>query len=308
MTAKIIVVGSINIDLVTNTQNIPAPGETVIGGDLRTIPGGKGANQAVAAARMGAQVTMVGRVGDDVFAEQLKDNLVADGINTTFVTETVDTASGVALIVVDASGQNSIVVAPGANGRLTPTDIDKASPAFAEADVLLLQLEIPLETVIHAAKLAAKHGVKVILNPAPAQPLPSELLSLIDILIPNESETATLTTLPTDTEAELETAVSQLHQLGPQTFILTLGERGALLSERGEIQQIEAFPVEKMVDSTAAGDSFVGALATAVAEGKSLTEALRWGAAAGAITVTRAGAQPSLPLREEVLALATIEN
>lgn len=301
MTAKIVVVGSLNMDLVTQAVKIPAPGETVIGGDLQTFPGGKGANQAVAAARAGAQVAMVGRVGDDVFADRLRENLLVDGIDVTHVQSTAETASGVALIVVDEKGQNSIVVAPGANGRLTRADVSQAKDAIQQADVLLLQLEIPLDAVWEAAKIAAQAQVKVILNPAPARPLPPELLALVDILIPNESETAALTGLPTSTQAELAAAASRLHDLDVATVILTLGERGAELSQAGrELYHVAAYPVAQVVDTTAAGDAFVGGLATAVAEGKSLPEAMRFGAAAGALSVTRAGAQPSLPTREEI--------
>ncbi|HIP71722.1 MAG TPA: ribokinase [Anaerolineae bacterium] len=301
MTAKIVVVGSLNMDLVTQARKIPAPGETIIGGDLQTIPGGKGANQAVAAARAGAQVTMVGRVGDDVFAGRLRDNLLADGIDANYVQNTPDTASGVALIVVDENGQNSIVVAPGANGRLTPTDVTLAKPAIQQADVLLLQLEVPLEAVLRAARLAADAHVKVILNPAPARPLPPELLALVDILIPNESETATLTGWPTGTQAELAAAAARLHEQSVATVILTLGERGALLSQAGRaFYHVAAFPVAQVVDTTAAGDAFVGGMATAVAEGQRLPEAMRFGTAAGALSVTRAGAQPSLPRRSEI--------
>lgn len=301
MTAKIVVVGSLNMDLVTQAAKIPAPGETVIGGDLQTFPGGKGANQAVAAARAGAQVAMVGRVGDDVFADRLRENLLVDGIDVTHVQRTAETASGVALIVVDEKGQNSIVVAPGANGRLTPADVSQAKDAIQQADVLLLQLEIPLAAVWQAAKIAAQAQVKVILNPAPARPLPPELLALVDILIPNESETAALTGLPTAAPAELAAAAARLHDQDVATVILTLGERGAELSQAGrELYHVAAFPVVQVVDTTAAGDAFVGGLATAVAEGKSLPEAMRFGAAAGALSVTRAGAQPSLPTREEI--------
>ena len=303
MTAKVTVIGSINMDLVTQAEKIPEPGETVIGGDLHTIPGGKGANQAVAAARLGAQVAMVGRVGDDVFASQLKQNLASAGVDLAYVGESEDTASGVALIVVDRSGQNSIVVAPGANSRLTTTDVEAASAAIAAADVILLQLEIPLETVRRAAQLAHEHGVKVILNPAPAQALPADLLAQVDILIPNESETTLLTGLPTSNLAEMEEAAAALQTAGVDTVILTLGGQGALLSQAGQMRHFPSFAVERIVDTTAAGDAFVGGLATAIAEGKSVTEAIPWGNAAGAIAVTRSGAQPSLPDRAEVEAL-----
>lgn len=296
---RITVVGSINMDLVTAAAKIPAPGETVIGGDLQTFPGGKGANQAVAAARQGAQVAMVGRVGDDAFGAQLRQVLADDGVDVGCVWETAVTPTGVALIVVDAQGQNSIVVASGANMRLTPADVEAAAPAIQSARVLLLQLETPLETAQRAAELAHAAGVTVILNPAPARPLPPELLALVDILIPNESETATLTGLPVDNEANLLAAAAQLRAQGVGTVILTLGSRGALLATDSETRHFPAFPVAQVVDTTAAGDAFVGGLATAVARDLPIETAITWGNAAGALAVTRAGAQPSLPTREE---------
>jgi ribokinase len=287
MAAKVTVVGSINMDLVTRVTNFPEPGETIIGGDLKTIPGGKGANQAVAAARLGAEVSMVGRVGDDVFASQLKENLTGAGVDLTYVFDSDSAASGVALILVDQHGQNIIVVASGANARVTAQDVEAAAVAITTADVLLLQLEIPLESVHRAAELAHENGVKVILNPAPAQALPAELFTLIDILVPNESETSILTGLPADSLKDLEASAGKLRSLGAGTVLLTLGQQGALL-------------VERVVDTTAAGDAFVGGLATAIAEGKWVSEAVPWGNAAGALAVTRSGAQPSLPNRREV--------
>lgn len=299
MKPRITVVGSLNMDLVAPAAKIPAPGETVIGGDLQTFPGGKGANQAVAAARLGAQVAMVGRVGDDAFGAQLREILAADSVDVTCVWETAVTPSGVALIVVDAQGQNSIVVAPGANMRLTPADVEAAAAVIQAAEVLLLQLETPLETVQRAAELARAAGVTVILNPAPARPLPVELLALVDILIPNESETAALTGLPVGSEAELAAAAAHLRAQGVGTVMLTLGGRGALLAVEQETRHFPAFPVAQVVDTTAAGDAFVGGLATAVASSFPIETAIAWGNAAGALAVTRAGAQPSLPTREE---------
>lgn len=303
MAASIAVVGSINIDLVTKTVKIPKPGETVIGGDLATVPGGKGANQAVAAARLGADVSMVGRVGDDVFASQLRQNLAAARVDLTYVFESPNSASGVALIVVDETGENSIVVASGANAKVTPADVEAAADVIARADALLLQLEIPLEAVLQAAELGHQQGVKVILNPAPARALPAELLALVDILIPNESETAHLSGLPTGNHEEIRAAATKLHDLGVGTIILTLGERGALLAQEKGMRHFPAFAVDRVVDTTAAGDAFVGGLATAIAEGKAIPDAIPWANAAGALTVTRAGAQPSLPTRQEVEAL-----
>lgn len=295
--AKITVVGSLNMDLVAQAPHIPKPGETIIGGDLHMMPGGKGANQAVAAAQLGAHVSMVGRVGSDAFAKPLLDNLEQTGIEHTFVTPDSDAATGVALIVVDDAGQNSIVVASGANMRLSTADIDAAESSIAAADALLLQLESPLETVIHAAEVARDHGVTVILNPAPAQPLPAELLALVDFLVPNESETEILTGLPVDNQADAEAAAKALRNLKVGAVILTLGERGALLFDEAGPQLFPAFSV-KPVDTTAAGDAFVGGFAVALAEGKILPEAVRRGNAAGALATTQLGAQPSLPTRQ----------
>jgi ribokinase len=270
------VVGSLNMDLVIRSPRIPRPGETIIGGEYRNVPGGKGANQAVAAARLGARVSMVGRVGSDAFGDQLLDHLVADGIDHTFVLKDQDAATGVALIVVDDAG----------------------------ADALLLQLESPIETVRRAAEVARAHGVTVILNPAPARPLPAQLLALVDVLIPNESETALLTGLPVENHAQGQAAASALRELGVGTVILTLGERGAMLAQGTEAQVFPTFDVDP-VDTTAAGDAFVAGLAVALAEGKPMAEAVRWGNAAGALATTRLGAQPSLPTRaalEQMLA------
>ena len=299
MAKRIVVVGSINMDLVTRANKIPIPGETVIGGDLQTFPGGKGANQAVAAARLGADVALVGHVGNDLFAEQLRENLAVDQVDHSFVTG-VEAASGVALIVVDATGQNSIVVASGANGRLTPADVEAAAGVIKSADVMLLQLEVPLETVQRAADLAHDSGVKVILNPAPAQPLPASLLRLVDVLIPNESEAAMLSSVAVDDEEGLQLAATKLQAFGVATIILTLGSRGALLAQDGKFRHFPSFDVADVVDTTAAGDAFVGGLATAMAEGLPVQTAIPWGNAAGALAITRAGAQPSLPTRQEV--------
>lgn len=300
MAAKVIVVGSINMDLVIRSRKIPQPGETIIGGELGTFPGGKGANQAVAAARLGAEVTMVGRVGADVFAGQLKDNLAVAGVDLAYITEDPQAASGVALIVVDNKGQNSIVVASGANARVTVEDVEAAGGAIAAADALLLQLEIPLEAVQRAAEIAHENGTAVLLNPAPAQPLPDDLLALVDILVPNESETALLTNMPVSSQSQMGAAAAELLASGVGAVILTLGERGALLAQGGKTALYPAFVVDRVVDTTAAGDAFAGGLAVALAEGLPVADAVLWGNAAGALTVTRAGAQPSLPTRLEV--------
>ena len=303
MTANIAVVGGINIDLVARTARIPKPGETVIGRDLSMVPGGKGANQAVAAARLEANVFMIGRLGDDTFGGQLRRSLATADVDLTYVFESANSASGVAVIVVDEAGENSIVVALGANARVTPADVEAAASVIAASDALLLQLEIPLETVLRAAALGHAHGVKVILNPAPARALPAELLSLADILVPNETETAQLSGMPTESLADLEAAAARFLRFGVNAVILTLGRRGALLAQEDRTRYFPSFEVSRVVDTTAAGDAFMGGLATAIAEGQDLNEAILWANAAGALAVTRAGAQPSLPTRQEVEAL-----
>jgi len=297
MPARVTVAGSLNMDLVVRTPHIPEPGETIIGGEFRTVPGGKGANQAVAAARLGAQVAMVGRVGGDAFGGLLLDNLAAAGVDPAFVTRDPQAATGVALIEVDDAGQNSIVVVSGANSRLSPADVEAAAAAIGAADVLLLQLESPLETVTRAAQVARAQGVTLILNPAPARPVPAGLLGLVDVLIPNESETALLTGLPAGDQEEAQAAAAALRRMGVATVILTLGGRGALLAYEGGTELFPAFDVTP-VDTTAAGDAFVGGLGVALAEGRPLREAVRWGNAAGALATTRLGAQPSLPTRQ----------
>ncbi len=299
MASSVTVVGSLNMDLVVRSPRIPQPGETIIGTDFHTVPGGKGANQAVAAARLGVQVSMVGRVGRDVYADALLDNLEAAGVDHTFVAQDPEAATGVALIVVDDAGQNSIVVASGANMRLSPADVDAAESAIADADVLVLQLESPLETVIHAAQVARAHDITVVLNPAPARTVPASLLSMVDVLVPNESETMLLTDMPVGDLAEIEAAAAVLQAEGRGTVILTLGERGALLARKGDVRLVPAFKVAP-VDTTAAGDAFVAGFAVAFSEGRPLTEAVRWGNAAGALATTRLGAQSSLPFRQEV--------
>ncbi len=301
MRANIAVVGSLNMDLVVRSPRIPQPGETIIGSDFQTVSGGKGANQAVAAARLGGQVFMIGRVGTDTFAQTMLHNLRAAGVDHTFVTQDPAAATGVALITVDQAGQNTIVVAAGANMRLTPADVEAAAAVIAGAKVLLLQLEIPLETVTRAAEIARAHGVKVILNPAPvpAHPLPEKLLTLVDFIIPNETETSQLTGLPVGSQGEAEAAALALCKLGVGTVILTLGARGALLANTTETKLCPAFKVTPL-DTTAAGDAFMGGFGVALAEGRPLVEAMRWGCAAGALAATRLGAQSSLPARAEV--------
>ena len=287
------------MDLVVRSPRIPRPGETIIGSAYQQIPGGKGANQAVAAARLGAQVSMVGRLGCDAFGNQLLEGLAAAGIDSTFVLQDGEAPTGVALIVVDEAGQNSIVVAAGANMRLSPADVDRAESAIAGSNVLLLQLESPLDTVIRAAELTQHHDVTVILNPAPAHPLPDRLLAMVDVLIPNESETAILTGTSVESLDQASAAALALLQLGIGAVVLTLGDKGAILAQEDRVEVMPAFQV-RAVDTTAAGDAFAAGLAVALAEGMDLVDAVRWGNAAGALAATVHGAQPSLPTRHDL--------
>ncbi|MCL6519962.1 MAG: ribokinase [Armatimonadetes bacterium] len=301
MVSQIVVVGSSNTDMVAKTERMPMPGETVFG-EFVMAPGGKGANQAVAAARLGAEVTLIARIGNDVFGDLSFSNFEREGIRTDFMVRDSSTHSGVALIFVDAKGENSIVVASGANGRLAPEDVDRAQEALAECKVLLLQLEIPLETVFHAASIAAKHGVKIILTPAPVRQLPAELLGLVDVLVPNETEAAALLDLPSECLLDNPQAAAGLLDLGVASAVVTLGSRGALIVTREGNQLLPAIPV-KAVDTTAAGDAFTGALSVALARGESIRKAVEFAVAAAAVSVTRMGAQPSLPTESEVLEL-----
>ncbi len=297
MASKICVVGSINMDLVVQTPLLPAAGQTVLGGPFQTFPGGKGANQAVAADRAGARVSMVGCLGDDAYSDTLRAGLEREGIDTSGVLRRGGIASGVALIAVAPDGQNTIIVAGGSNATLTEEDIDRAASLIEDADALLLQLEVPLAAVARAATIARAAGTRVILNPAPAQPLPAELLANSDFVVPNETEAAMLTEImPTDWDSA-ERAAERLVERGARGAVITLGSRGALLWHDGKAYRQPAFPV-RAIDATAAGDSFVGAFAVALAEGRPAAEALRWGVAAGALATTVVGAQPSLARRE----------
>jgi ribokinase len=301
MSPRITVVGSLNIDLVARAPRMPAPGETISGQEFQTVLGGKGANQAVAAAKLGAQVAMVGRVGDDSFGQMQRQGMEALGIETNLLITDEEQPTGTALIIVDAQGQNSIVVVAGANGRLMPGDVEAARSAIEASDALLLQLENPIATVQRAAEVAHELGVPVILNPAPAPegPVPASLLCNVDYLIPNELEATALTGIRVTDQDSEEMAASHLRAQGIETVILTLGARGALaISPQGTIRA-PAFSV-KAIDTTAAGDAFVAAFGVARCEGQSLVEALRFANAAGALATTRLGAQPSLPNREEV--------
>jgi ribokinase len=290
----ILVVGSLNMDLVVRAPRFPAPGETISGEDLVTIPGGKGANQAVAAARLGASVAMLGRVGRDSFGQTLINNLIGNQVEVNQVRPD-DSATGTAIIIVDAKGQNSIVLSPGANGKVIPADVAD----LPDARILLLQFEIPLDTVMKAAQRAREKGMKVILNPAPARLVDPTLLSLIDVLMPNESELSLLTGQAVTDPTSAESAARKLIEEGVRTVIVTLGAHGALAVTKDDSHYVLPFKVD-VVDTTAAGDAFIGGFAVLLANGKSLDEALRYANACGALTVTKFGAQPSLPTKDEV--------
>ena len=297
----IVVVGSLNMDLVVQVPTIPAPSETVLGDNFATIPGGKGANQAVAAARLGAKVSLIGRVGNDAFGKQLLANAQREGIDVTHVGRDETAASGVAMIAVDANGQNSIAVASGANYRLTAAQVHAAWAALPHVDLLVMPLETPLETIETAVALANQSGAKVILNPAPAQKLPPHILAGVDVLVPNEPETAQLTDMPINTGAETRLAAQELLNLGVSHVVLTLGSRGALVLDgtTGQFTEVTPYPVI-VVDTTAAGDAFVAGLAVGLGEGRSLVKAAQFANAVGALAVTKQGAQPGMPFREEV--------
>jgi ribokinase len=296
---SIVVVGSSNTDMVIQLDRIPRPGETILGGRFVMAAGGKGANQAVAAARAGGDVTFVARVGRDMFGDQAVDGFQKDGICVDHVFRDKASPSGVALIFVAQDGENSIAVASGANGNLSPADVQKAQRAIARASVLVMQLETPLPTIQAAAEIAARAGVRVILNPAPACPLPDELLKLISVLTPNETEAELLTGIKVGDEATAERAAECLLARGVKTVIITLGSRGAFVVSEEFRGLAPGFKVEA-VDTTAAGDVFNGALAAALAKEQPLAEAVRFANAAAALSVTRLGAQPSAPPRKEI--------
>jgi len=301
MPANVVVIGSLNMDLVTRAPRLPRGGETLIGHSFATVSGGKGANQAVAAARLGAQVSMVGCVGDDDYGVQLREALLAEQINCQAVS-VVENSSGVALIVVDDNSQNAIVIVAGANGSMTPAVIDRFDAVLQAADVIICQLEIPDATVGHALKRGRELGKTVILNPAPAsRPLPADWFASIDYLIPNESEAAALSGLPVDSLESAEKAASRLISMGAGKVIITLGALGSLFADGNRYQHFPA-PKVKAVDTTAAGDTFVGGFAAALATGKTEIEAIRFGQIAAALSVTREGAQPSIPSTSDVQA------
>ena len=293
---KIVIVGSSNTDMVVRTEHLPLRGETVLGEKFIMTAGGKGANQAVAAARLGAEVTLVARLGRDVFGERSLAGYQAEGINTAYIVRDDEEVSGVALIVVDKNAENIIAVAPGANGRLSPADVAAAEPAIEAADCVVLQLEIPLEAVRAAIELAQRHEVRVILNPAPAKELSNDLLRRVDVLTPNENEAAKLAGGDLDPARD---ALTMVAARGLSSIIMTCGARGCEVLVDTERGHVPGFHVEA-VDTTGAGDCFNGALAVALARGLKMIDAVRYANAAAALAVTRFGAQTSMPTDEEV--------
>ncbi len=301
--SKIVVIGSLNMDVVAIAPRIPVTGETIIGSKYFTEPGGKGANQAYAAAKLGGSVAMLGRVGDDEFGRAMRNNLVEVGCDAGML-ETVPGTSGVALIFVAENGQNSIIVVPGANNELRPCDVEAQSSRISAGDIVLLQLENPVETVLAGARAARQQGARVILDPAPAPgvPLPDELFSLVDLLTPNETEAAILAGLPPGRITPERAAIiaRDLQQMGAPAVIMKLGEQGCLLLDEGAQTTLVRAPEVNAVDTTAAGDVFNGALAVALSEGAELLDACRFAVNAAALSVTRLGTQIATPSRQEV--------
>jgi ribokinase len=291
---KIVVVGSSNMDLVVKSPRIPAKGETILGGDFIMTPGGKGANQAVAVAKLGAEVYFVAKLGDDIFGRQSLSNFQKVGIHTDYVEQTKQAPSGVALITVDDAGDNVIVVAPGANLKLSPEDVKKVQPVIASSGAVAAQLEVPLETVEFAVRLANDASVPFILDPAPAQKLSDEFLRMVDVLTPNETEAGILTGMNVTDEDSALAAAKELLQRGVKAVILTMGAKGYLLATKGAAEFVPSVKVDA-VDATAAGDAFTGSLAVGLAQGKTLKDAALFANHVAALSVTKMGAQSSMP-------------
>lgn len=296
---NIVVLGSSNTDMIIKMDKIPEPGETVLGGEFTIAAGGKGANQAVAAARAGGDVAFVACVGKDTFGEQAIEGFINDGINVEYVFKEEQTPSGCALIYVDKKGENSIAVAPGANARLSPGHIDLARDMIISSEILIMQLETPLDTVKQTARLASESGVSVVLNPAPAHPLDDDLLGHVSILTPNEIEAEMLSGITVDDEKSADRAANLLLEKGLNAVFITLGSRGVYVAS-GKIREMVSGYKVSAVDSTAAGDVFNGALAVSLSEKKPVLEAVRFANAAAALSVTKLGAQPSAPKRREI--------
>lgn len=297
--AKITVVGSINMDLMIRASNLPLPGETVIADSKVENPGGKGANQAVAAARMGAEVTMIGSVGNDSFATELLQNLEKECVNTSHITRRKNTASGVAVVMVEESGENAILVVPGANTLVNQQEIEQARQVICDSDVLLMQLEVPQEIVAYTTQIARDAGVPVILDPAPA-PLEccADLLN-VDLICPNQSEAAALLGKPVESMDDAVSLIKELTLLGPKQAVITMGEQGAVMFDGETVQTVPPFAVE-VIDSTAAGDAFAAGLAVRLAEHATLIESVQFASAAGALAASGSGAQTAMPTREQI--------
>ena len=296
---KIIVIGSSNVDMVVRTSHLPAPGETILGGEFFMNQGGKGANQAVAIKRLGGNLIFMAKLGNDVLGRQSVGYFKKDGLDTRYIALDEDSASGVALISVDDHAENSIVVASGANMLLNEQDVDKMLEEMCEGDILLMQLEIPLQTVEYAARKAFGKGVKVVLNPAPARSLPKELFRHLYMVTPNRIEAEMLTGIKIANDADVEKVAEEICAMGVKNVIITLGSKGCLIREEGVSYRIDAFKVEP-VDTTAAGDTFNGALCVGLSEGMDLKQAAVMASKASSIAVTRMGAQSSIPYREEL--------
>ena len=299
MRPKIAVIGSSNIDFVAKVPKLPIPGETVIGSDLVIVPGGKGANQAVSIARLGSDVTFVTKLGMDDFGELAIKNFKNDGIDISFISRSQNAPSGTALIFVDNAGQNVLVAVPGANAELSVEDINRSRSVVENADVLVLQLEVPLDTVEYAVSVASENGIPIIMNPAPGRKLKPELIGKFSYLTPNETETEILTNIRVVDEASAKEAGLLLMGYGADNVVITMGKHGAMLISSDTCELIPGFEV-KAVDATAAGDAFTGGLAYATATGKKLKDAVMFANAVAALTVTKMGAQPSLPYKKEV--------
>ncbi|MFC1608280.1 ribokinase [Candidatus Latescibacterota bacterium] len=300
MSESIVVVGSSNTDMIIKAERIPKPGETIIGGEFSMAAGGKGANQAVSAARAGGQVTFIARLGDDMFGHEALKQFSSDGIDVEFVVVDGHSPSGVALIFVDEHGENSIAVASGANANVSPADVCEARNVIESADVLLMQLETPIQTISAAAGIADSNGVEVILNPAPAQPLSDDLLAQVSILTPNETETEILTGVPVNDEDSASKAADILLAKGVGIVLITLGARGVYAASEEFRGMIPAFTVDNPVDTTAAGDVFNGVLAVERARGNGLAEGIKVANAAAALSVMKLGAQASAPDRADI--------
>ena len=287
------------MDLIIRTERLPRPGEVVIGGEVQKIAGGKGGNQAAAAARLDGQVLMIGRVGRDENGEQLIRSLQEDEVDTAFISREQEALTGLAMIAVDARGRNTTIVSPGANWNLDPDDVQEALDTIRRADLLLLQLDIPMKTVAYCADFAHRNGVKVVLNPAPPTQLSSQLLANADYLVMNADEAATVTGMPVRGKEDAELASNRMHEQGVTAVVITLGDEGVFYStpnEKGHVLSFQVLPI----DTTAVGDAFVGALAVAVGDGNTIREGVKFASAAAALSTKKRGGRPSLPYLSEV--------